>query len=201
MPLIEYAEALTKLLAAPVLRPEPDSRGWIGDQWNTLVLGAEAYPGMVARWASEEKLRADLRRALIDQINAFGPDMVFAHSLGGLIAYDTFLSHEGAGVMNDRYLITFGTQVANLFVKDEVFGGVMEAIPGARFWFNLYNPSDPVFVAPIREKLDRFEQVVRDSAAGHSPVTDDPQKPGYLETELARDHVYRLLAEAAALAE
>ena len=61
--------------------------------------------------------------------------MIVAHSLGSVICYDAF-SHEGKTHAPDGILVTFGSQIANPFLKaahfDNKIGGVNQ-----KYWFHL----------------------------------------------------------------
>ncbi len=73
--------------------------------------------GMVVQWAENEHLRTALREALVDSIRDFEPDVVFAHSLGSLIAYDTFHSPDHAGLSHYRVFVSLGSQIGSHFVR------------------------------------------------------------------------------------
>ena len=72
------------------------------------------HAGMVAEWDQNAALRAALRKRLVERINAFKPDVIMAHSLGSVICYDAF-SHEDEKACAGRFLVTFGSQIANPF--------------------------------------------------------------------------------------
>ena len=97
------AEALARLLASGVWHGIGDlftSRGF-GDtiRWTA---------GMVAQWAADEKLRANCNKALEQQIHQFNPDVICAHSLGSLIAYDTLARHPE--VVAGKTFVSLGSQ-------------------------------------------------------------------------------------------
>ena len=75
--------------------------------------------GMVVQWAENEKLRSNLRRDLAKTIEELNPDFIFAHSLGSLIAYDTFHSPEHKKLCADRVFVSFGSQIGNPFVRSQ----------------------------------------------------------------------------------
>ncbi|MBL8385752.1 MAG: hypothetical protein JNM90_21895, partial [Burkholderiales bacterium] len=119
--------------------------------------------GMVAQWVALEDLRDQLRARLAREMRRLAPDAVLAHSLGSLIAYDTFRADEvargGAALIADRTLVTFGSQIGNPAVR-AVFGGRVEELRHARFWWHLYNEEDAVFTCPIALPTQaRFRQV------------------------------------------
>ncbi|HZJ37603.1 MAG TPA: caspase family protein [Chthoniobacterales bacterium] len=155
------------------------------------------HAGMVAEWDQKSDLRRQLRSRLIAKINAFEPDIIAAHSLGSIICYDTFTSREGSGSCNGRYFITFGSQIGNSFLKAAHFGNRIHDV-GQKYWFHLYNKSDPVLTHRILDHVPNFEEISwDDDVAGHEAVTDltaIPDHAGYLQRDLTWDHVYRILA-------
>lgn len=156
------------------------------------------HAGMVAEWDQRDKLRAALRKRLTDRIAAFDPTVIMAHSLGSIICYDTFTSNEGADACNGRYFVTFGSQIANPFLKAAHFhnkiGGVKQ-----KYWFHLFNKSDPVLAHRVVDPVSDFEEISwDDSIAGHDAIVDlnkFPGHAGYLQRDLTWQHVYRVLAQ------
>jgi metacaspase-1 len=163
---IEYLRAFAMLLKSWVLHS--GDRGvfdfGISDQLRWSI-------GMVAQWTVNEKLRTQLRDKLTAEILAFKPDVIIAHSLGGLVTYDT-LSHSasGARLTNGGFngaLLTLGTQVGHPAVTD-VFAGRIDYPGMLSRWWNLHNENDRVFTrafsisaAPnFREIRTPFEHAV-----------------------------------------
>jgi metacaspase-1 len=140
---IEYLRAFAKLLKSWVLHT--GDRGvfdfGVTDQLRWSI-------GMVAQWTVNEKLRTQLRDKLCAEILAFKPDVIIAHSLGGLVTYDA-LSHSAScmkltkGGFNGA-LLTLGTQVGHPAVS-EVFAGRIEYPKTLSRWWNLHNENDRVF--------------------------------------------------------
>jgi hypothetical protein len=155
------------------------------------------HAGMVAEWDQKSDLRGQLRSRFIAKIIAFEPDIIAAHSLGSIICYDAFTSREGSGSCNGRYFITFGSQIGNPFLKAAHFGNRIHDV-GQKYWFHLYNKSDPVLTHRILDHIPNFEEISwDDDVAGHEAVTDltaIPDHAGYLQRDLTWDHVYRILA-------
>lgn len=113
--------------------------------------------GMVAQWASEDKLRKETRQAVLNQLKSDKYDVVVAHSLGSLICYDTFLHNPQ--VIAGKRLVTLGSQIGNPFVRD-LFAGRLKALNRAASWHHLFNPNDHVLTAQISLDNDNFEQVL-----------------------------------------
>jgi hypothetical protein len=150
-----YAEAMAKLLASGLVHA-------IGDLF-TRQRGLVDIPekvrwtaGMVAQWGSDDKLRQQTRDVLLSQLKQGQYDIVLAHSLGSLIAYDTFI-HKPEAIQGKSF-ITFGSQIGNPCVRD-VFAGRIEGLEAATKWYHLYNPDDHVLTASIRICADNFVQV------------------------------------------
>ncbi len=119
--------------------------------------------GMVAQWVALEDLRSQLRARLEAAVRQHQPDVVLAHSLGSLIAYDCFrrdeVAHPAGAMLQDLTLVTFGSQIGNPAVR-AVYGGRVEQLQAARFWWHLYNREDDVFTCPISlPGAGKFRQV------------------------------------------
>jgi hypothetical protein len=140
------------------------------------------YAGMVTQWAEDAKLRAKCRAALQKDIADFKPDVVCAHSLGTLIAYDLLVHPPQAAGSLDFKLVTFGSQIGNPTVRG-MFGGRITEI-GPKFWYNLYNPQDRVFVVSLSVPSTAYLQVTTDTPTGHDAI-------GYLRHDNTRARVWR----------
>lgn len=145
------AEALARLLASGVWHG-------IGDIFSSRGFGDNVRwtAGMVAQWAADEALRSSCNAALESKIAQFKPDVICAHSLGSLIAYDTFARNPA--VVSGKTFITLGSQIGNPFVRS-IFGGRIEPLTKASFWYHLYNKEDDVLTAEIDLTAANFEQV------------------------------------------
>lgn len=145
------AEALARLLASGVWHG-------IGDIFSSRGFGDDVRwtAGMVAQWAADEGLRASCNAALASKIAQFNPDVICAHSLGSLIAYDTFARNPA--VISGKTFISLGSQIGNPFVRS-IFGGRIEPLREASFWYHLYNEEDDVLTAEINLAANNFKQV------------------------------------------
>ncbi len=112
--------------------------------------------GMIVQWSSEESLRTQANRAVLKALSANDYDVVCAHSLGSLIAYDTFARNPDA--IKGKYFATFGSQIGHPSVRD-VFAGYIRMIP-AKHWFHLFNPDDHVFTCSLSIADAAFTQVL-----------------------------------------
>jgi hypothetical protein len=122
--------------------------------------------GMVAQWSENEDLRAGTRLCLVKAIADFNPDVVVAHSLGSLISYDTFSRvkddsgkpWDGAGLINGRFYVTFGSQIGSRFTRNTLGGRVQPL--NARHWFHLFNKHDNAFAAELKIGTPNFDQII-----------------------------------------
>lgn len=157
--------------------------------------------GMVAQWVVESDLRAACCDAIDEQINKSKPDIIFAHSLGTLLTYDFLVNDpRGKTAFNNGTLITFGTQIGNTFVKDKMWGGNVGPV-NVKMWYNLYNPNDPVFVAPANVTANNFQQWTTvfgesffDLTAHDVTVLPTCSHPGYLDNSTTVKNLWPALA-------
>lgn len=148
--------------------------------------------GMVVLWAQSDAVRRGTRKVLAGAIEAFRPDLLVAHSLGSLIAYDTLSTPAASGgaSLGEGLLLTVGSQVGNPFVRNE-FGGYL-TMPTAARWVNVHNPRDPVFTTRIRLVAPGFTERVEAFGEGG----DRHDAVGYLSTAAAAEEVFTPLAAA-----
>ncbi len=161
----EVASAMVKLGAASVWHGLGD---WFGVRatrgGRSLNDTLRWTAGMVVQWSENEALRARLRSVLRQALTARGwrPDLLLAHSLGSLIAYDTLARPANAGLCEGLTLVTFGSQIGHPSLR-ALFGGRIVPIPRLRRWYHLYNRNDHAFTAPLAvrfpsEDVARFHQ-------------------------------------------
>ncbi|MEY2654642.1 MAG: hypothetical protein RLZZ524_1670 [Pseudomonadota bacterium] len=105
--------------------------------------------GMVVQWVEDDSLRKATRVRLAGRIRAWQPDVVVAHSLGTLVAYDTFTDPKTADLIAGRTLVTCASQMGNPFVIGQFAAGRLMPLPQAAHWYHLHNPEDAVFTGPI----------------------------------------------------
>ena len=144
------AEATARLLASGIWHG-------VGDFFKARGLADTVRwtAGMVAQWAADEELRANCRKALVNQIKAVQPDIICAHSLGSLIAYDTLA--RDPKLIKGKAFLSFGSQIGNPCVRS-TFGGRIEALPDIQ-WFHLFNDEDAVLTAELRIHAPTFTQI------------------------------------------
>ncbi|MBA3351849.1 MAG: caspase family protein [Blastocatellia bacterium] len=148
------------------------------------------YAGMVTQWSENENLRKKCRERLQKTIAQVQPDVVCAHSLGTLIAYDLFVHPpQKAGTLDFKF-VTFGAQIGNPTVRG-MFGGYITEI-GPQFWYNLYNQKDEVFVVSLRVPSQAYLQVETLFDEGHDAI-------GYLTHPNTVARVWRDIATSQAV--
>jgi hypothetical protein len=113
--------------------------------------------GMVVQWVEDRALREETRRLLLAELRTRRPDLLLAHSLGSLIAYDALTQDDGRRALGNGLFCSFGSQIGNPFIRSSL-GGRIAPLDCGR-WIHLWNRHDDAFAAPIRLASDRFEQV------------------------------------------
>jgi len=149
---IDMLQAVARLTASAISAPFRSPRDLGG--------GLRSTAGMVVKWVEDEKFRRETRARLARAIAEHEPDAIFAHSLGSLVCYDAFTAPETAKLVDGRALITLGSQIGNAFVSGQFRAGRIEPLPGAKFWYHLFNKHDNMFTAQLRLHADNFEQVL-----------------------------------------
>ena len=179
-----YLTALTRLM-----------KSWIGHPGERDVFNKVRWTvGMVAQWSALDVLRVKLRAKLADEIRANPPDVIFAHSLGSLVAFDTLRhvdSRDRLGAFRGAF-VTLGSQVGHKAVAD-VFAGRVEMPKLLTRWWNLYNENDVVFTrefnVPPVDGISLFDEVL-------TPFSDLPLSHDadcYLNHVQARAELWRPL--------
>ncbi len=188
----EHAVSTPEQLGAAAQAPAQPGDG--------ILNGIRWTAGMVAQWVVESDLRDACNDLLCAQIQQFAPDVIFAHSLGTLLCYDFFANDpRGKDIFAKGTLITFGTQIANTFIKDRMWGGNVEMI-GVGQWYNLYNPNDPVFVASVDVAAMNFHQFTTAFGGGfldetaHAVTGNGLSHPGYLDNPVTNANIWPALA-------
>lgn len=178
----EDVEAITELVSSAAWHTITDPlQPKAFEPFDALKYVGRWYAGMVAQWVVDEQLRQRLRTLLSEKIRDFQPDIILAHSLGSLLSFDLFTNDEsGRNLLDGRVYITFGAQIANVFVRAKMWAGLVPMVSNGT-WYHLYNKLDPAFTAPISEPGQlRFFPVETDSPGGHS-ATAIGGSPGYLD--------------------
>ncbi|MCY6381063.1 caspase family protein [Hoeflea prorocentri] len=169
------------LTPRPRALPSPGARAARG-----LTETVRWTAGMVVQWAENEPLRNALRTALADHIEVLQPDIIFAHSLGSLIAYDTFRHPDHKDRADGRTFVSFGSQIGNPFVRAQ-FAGRLEPLEGAH-WYHLFNIHDDVLTTRVRITDDTFEEV--NTTFDADGITDH-YAPHYLSHESVSQTVWQ----------
>jgi len=176
-------QALGKLVGSAVASPFRRARGLGGSlRWTA---------GMVVQWVENETLRKETRDLLAREIAEFEPDVICAHSLGSLVAYDAFTAPGSELPGEKTVFVSFGSQIGNAFVAGNFLAGRIEPLRNARHWYHLYNEHDDVFAAPIRLYADNYEQV---ETPFDEPGVADHTATRYLGHAQARHVVWARLA-------
>ena len=115
--------------------------------------------GMVVQWVENQALRRELRSFVLSAVASASPDVICAHSLGSLAAYDAcaHVSRPAASAFAAATFVSFGSQIGNPFVRAQFAGRIVPI--ACRQWFHLFNPHDNAFTSRIQLPDARFEQV------------------------------------------
>jgi hypothetical protein len=122
------------------------ARGWL----EHLEGRSDWDPEVVARWLTSAPIRDALKQRLAVLVEGFQPNVVVAHGLGGLVAYDLLSDTERPPLRlrHPLQLFTFGTQIGHQGLRS-VWGGRLQKPGAVDRWLHVYDPDDPVFTAPI----------------------------------------------------
>lgn len=145
--------------------------------------------GMVVQWAESDSLRRKLRDRIGDTIDEVKPDVIVAHSLGSLAAYDTFV-HEPKTI-SGRTFVSLGSQIGNPFVRN-TFAGRIVPLATAHRWYHLYNSKDNVFTSSLNVLHENFVQVRTDFDQPWDALNHDAL--WYFKHESASDRVWQSVA-------
>ncbi|MCA9568613.1 MAG: caspase family protein, partial [Myxococcales bacterium] len=157
-----------------------------------------------ATWLGSTSLQEALRERVAFLLDSFRPELVVAHGVGGLVAYDV-LSVRSAQIRKAAKeagepvprghldLLTFGTPIGHPALR-RVWGGRLQIPAELRRWMHLDMPDDPAPTAPI--PLAGVTDLCLRAEPGFEP--GDPE--GYLRHPRVLREVWRpLLTERAAV--
>lgn len=187
----EVGRALGELLASWAwhglldLIPRPRGLEQLGDELRWTA-------GMVAQWVADGALRPRLRRLFLEAVTQHQPDVILAHSLGSLIAYEALsLAGEGDAAARGRHLITFGSQVGHPAVRKRLGGRLR--LPALQRWHHLFNPEDRAFTRSFSVPGAAYEEV-RTPFTADAPIHHGMEH--YLRHPAARNSAWREAAGA-----
>ena len=131
---------------------------WISSEWrrafrdDAFFNAVRLYAGMPAQYITDDLLREKLRTRLERMMLQFRADAVYAHSLGSMVAYDTFRSSVNCA---KTILVTSGSQLGHPCLHD-LYGGPLQPLP-VKTWINLHNANDKLFASrPLRVPAHNF---------------------------------------------
>ena len=156
----------------------------------------QAAAGMVVEWMTSNTLRRAARRRIAEHLESFQPDVLCAHSLGSLIAYDA-LAREDLSAQEALTFVSFGSQIGNRCVQQHFPQRRLSPL-AVRRWYHLYNRHDDIFTAPIQLDCNRFTQI---DIPFNLPGPGDHAALAYLERAEMSEHVWRPLLEPQRLSE
>ncbi|MDR2274889.1 MAG: hypothetical protein LBF27_28530 [Sphingobacterium sp.] len=118
------------------------------------------YPDMVIEYLqNHNNIKRQLWASLRELILKHKPQIIYAHSLGSMMAYDFFKQQENSIGFEDITLVTAGSQLGNNAIMRAYLGGSIVQLP-IKKWYNLNNNIDLVFACrDIIAKHPNFKQV------------------------------------------
>lgn len=140
------------------------------------LTGAQGWTASrIVQWAENAALRDSLSLALAEAIRHTDPQIIFAHSIGGLIAYDAFRHQANPGLCHGRMFVSLGTQLGNAYIRSHFAGRIQPLESG--YWYDLHNVHDGLYTPPLRLSEPNFEDVETPFDASADP---DHTATGYL---------------------
>lgn len=118
------------------------------------------YPDMVVEYLQDHNdIKKQLWASLRELILKHKPQIIYAHSLGSIMAYDFFKQKENSVGFKDITLVTAGSQLGNNSIMRAYLGGLIVQLP-IKQWYNLNNNVDLVFAyRDIIARYPNFKQV------------------------------------------
>ena len=145
----------------------------------------------IAHWAENRDLRESLAEKLKTLILERKPDVVLAHALGSLIAYDA-LRTLSRRFLKTRSLISFGSQLGNPYIRNQ-YAGRIEGLR-VKQWYHLYNVHDRVFTSPLHLQDRNFALVNvtfdNPDPLDHTALSTGKESIGYLDHYTTRQLVW-----------
>lgn len=184
-----------------------DPFGWARDKWEDVM---HWRVGMTAHWTTDEGLRRELREHVRSVFREQRPDLVFAHSLGSLVMYDTIREMHTNPHLRDEYseylsgvtLITFGSQLGHPAIREGVFAGRIAPLDLLKNWFFLHNPHDEVFAYEppniIHSTFQRVNTAFGGIFSSDHEATGNGENPGYLDHPNTHTQLWPRVADDAA---
>jgi hypothetical protein len=140
-------------LLQPELTESPrDERAQLAGQWLARAFGPAArlfaltFCRELHAYLAGEQARSAARQAVADAIAELEPDVVVAHSLGSVVAYESLWAHQDRDI---ELLVTLGSPLAMPgVVLDRLHADGHHRPPRVRRWVNLADVADIVAVPP-----------------------------------------------------
>lgn len=148
---IAYGKAILKFLKSWIAT-EISGKARSIDDW------LAAYAGMPAQFVTDKELRQDLFNLFKNTLEEFQPDIIYAQSLGSLLAYDYLKKESVNGKSFPIVLLTSGSQISHPALLTE-FGGQITTL-NVKIWINLHNENDRIFASrKINVKSQNFIEI------------------------------------------
>lgn len=113
--------------------------------------------GMIVAWAESASIQHQCFEVVKKSIEDAMPDVIIAHSMGTLLAFDVIPAISLQYSKNLTF-VTLGSQITNPFVLPQF----EYKPPVCKYWFNLHNKHDKVFtngMANIFKERNTFKEI------------------------------------------
>ncbi len=130
------------------------------DRKGMITYLKDNYPDMVIEYLQDHNnIKRQLWTSLRELILKHKPQIIYAHSLGSMLAYDFFKQQENSTGFEDITLVTAGSQLGNNAIMRAYLGGPIVQLP-IKKWYNLNNNIDLVFACrDLIARYPNFKQV------------------------------------------
>jgi hypothetical protein len=157
---LQALRALAKLVGSGLLSSAEEmvaARGVARGPLDSVQHWLRWYAGYVVAWVENDQFRHEVRQRFLDELAATKPEVILAHSLGSLIAYDALTDDHSLAkrpalrshLAKKAAFVSLGSQIGNPFVVRNLGAGRV-VMPRVQRWFHLFNAEDDVFTAAIR---------------------------------------------------
>jgi metacaspase-1 len=149
---------------------------------------------MLGIWLLDEKTRHRISNAFLKDVKTFDPVLIFAYSVGAVVAYDAFAREQHA--VSDRAFVTLGCPLGIPQVR-ATFGGRIGELPRALLWLNFFNPVDAPFATRLRIRQHRSEEKFREFEISFPNRSADSEAvEEYLNNVRTRQDFWRFVTAA-----
>ena len=164
-----YRQALARLVASGFIHGISDEVGGATVLFD-VPASVRVAADRLARWASDDHLRRQLRSRVLDAMSTVRWRLVCAHGVASLGCYDALRRRPGRAT--HCRIVTFGSPIGSPFVRGCLCGRIEPL--GVAAWYHLHNPHDRALSTPIRLSAPGFVPVLTDFDRTGDTLQQDP---------------------------